>query len=496
MTRNKMQAIALVSTMCVGASIFGFSTPVHAVEIDGVNMVAQVQDKDVTVPKNLVMCGANDFVSIRLTASTSGKLCGRLRVGDTGTILENDENSDWYKIESGNIVGYALKKYCLTGDDLQKYLIENKENLSFKVTNKSFNPVGVYDSEFSAISDNLICTTVGVSKKDISIYFSKTAKADQKETQPMDVYTAESEDGITSFYDKADEDSIRHRLIPNGTELEILKQGDEWTKISYDGIKGYVKTVQVKHSVEEVPLSNIASSLEKDAEVKVYDIDDKGWATVECDDAIGYTKAKDLELTYTPTTDSTAQLVLGYKDSVDIVGWSGNYASIKNEDDTQSLIDLTNCNITVEEHDAEVVEYKATSKKSIDLSKLKDNETTKQRTKIANYALQFLGNPYVWGGTSLTNGADCSGFCQSVLKHFDISIPRVACDQAKAGKSVKPEDIRVGDLVFYANDAGYVNHVGMYIGNGEIVNASSPSTGIKISKIGYRNVVAIRNVVD
>lgn len=496
MTRNKMQAFALISALCIGSNILGSAIPAYAVEMDGVNMIAQVQDKGITVPKDLVMCGASDFVSIRLTATTNGKVCGKLRVGDTGKILENDKDSDWYKIESGEVVGYALKKYCITGDDLKEYLEKNKKDLKFEITNKSFSPVGVYDSEFSSTSDSLICSTTGVAKKKTYIYLSKEKKSSQDETQPTDVYKAQSEDGFTSFYGEADEESIRHRLIPNDTELDILEQGEEWTKISYDGLEGYVKTIQVIHSVEEIPLSNIGATLKKDKKVKVYDIDDKGWATVECKGAIGYMKAKDLKLTYTPTSDSIAQSVLGYGDSLEINDWFGNFAHIKNEDESQSCVDLTNCNISVVENDAEVVKYKTTSKKSIDLSKLKDNETTKKRTKIANYALKFVGNPYVWGGTSLTNGADCSGFCQSVLKHFDISIPRVACDQATAGKEVKPEDIRVGDLVFYADSSGYINHVGMYIGNGEIVNASSPSTGIKVSKIGYRNVVAIRNVID
>ena len=105
---------------------------------------------------------------------------------------------------------------------------------------------------------------------------------------------------------------------------------------------------------------------------------------------------------------------------------------------------------------------------------------------IAKYALQFVGNPYVSGGTSLTNGADCSGFTWAVHKHFGISIPRVSRDQANGGKSVSLSAVQAGDIIYYGN------HVGIYIGNGQIVHASSKRTGIKISNYTYRTPICVR----
>lgn len=119
--------------------------------------------------------------------------------------------------------------------------------------------------------------------------------------------------------------------------------------------------------------------------------------------------------------------------------------------------------------------------------------------QIAAYAKKFRGNPYVWGGTSLTNGADCSGFTMSVMKHFGISIPRVAEDQANGyspwggiynkGKSVIPDERHLlpGDLVFYYSPVG---HVGIYIGNGQIIHASNATTGIIISDFDYTTPVS------
>lgn len=108
--------------------------------------------------------------------------------------------------------------------------------------------------------------------------------------------------------------------------------------------------------------------------------------------------------------------------------------------------------------------------------------------EIAEFALQFVGNPYVWGGTSLTHGADCSGFVQSVYQNFGISLPRVAAAQAETGTRVSLDQLQTGDLVFYA-DGGSVYHVVLYIGNGQVVHASSAATGIKISQVNWRNAV-------
>lgn len=108
---------------------------------------------------------------------------------------------------------------------------------------------------------------------------------------------------------------------------------------------------------------------------------------------------------------------------------------------------------------------------------------------IAAYGCQFIGNPYVFGGTSLTNGTDCSGFTQSVYAHFGIRIPRDSTSQRFFGTGVDYAQAQPGDLICYAG------HVGLYIGNGQIVHASSERTGIKISNATYRTILAVRRVL-
>ena len=107
------------------------------------------------------------------------------------------------------------------------------------------------------------------------------------------------------------------------------------------------------------------------------------------------------------------------------------------------------------------------------------------RTAIVAYAKQFLGNPYVYGGTSLTEGADCSGFTMKVFEHFGISTGRSSRDQAAKGKEISIDAVQPGDLLFYAS-GDYINHVALYIGGGQIIHASTPKNGIMITTAYYR----------
>ena len=109
--------------------------------------------------------------------------------------------------------------------------------------------------------------------------------------------------------------------------------------------------------------------------------------------------------------------------------------------------------------------------------------------EIASYAQNFLGNPYVSGGTSLTDGCDCSGFTQSVYAHFGISIPRTSWEQQSAGHSVSYSDAQPGDIFCYSG------HVGIYVGNNTICHASTPETGIKLTPATYRDIVTIRRII-
>lgn len=118
-------------------------------------------------------------------------------------------------------------------------------------------------------------------------------------------------------------------------------------------------------------------------------------------------------------------------------------------------------------------------------------------SEIAGYALNFVGNPYVYGGTSLTGGTDCSGFVQSIYSHFGYNISRTSSSQSQsAGKEVSLSSLQAGDLIFYRNGSGNVSHVALYIGGGRVVHASNPRDGIKTSNVDYRTPYKARRILN
>ena len=139
--------------------------------------------------------------------------------------------------------------------------------------------------------------------------------------------------------------------------------------------------------------------------------------------------------------------------------------------------------------DAESSKKVSNTNGTFDVSSIYSANGSSLGKSVAVYACKFIGNPYVYGGTSLTNGTDCSGFVYSVYKEFGYNVPRTSFDQRSVGKEVSYSEAQPGDIICYAG------HVAIYIGNGMIVHASTPSTGIKVSNALYRDYICIRRIV-
>ena len=132
-------------------------------------------------------------------------------------------------------------------------------------------------------------------------------------------------------------------------------------------------------------------------------------------------------------------------------------------------------------------------KKAEEEAKKAEEQRLEKRQAVVDFALQFEGNPYVYGGTSLTNGADCSGFVMSVFAQFGYSLPRVAADQYNQSAKKSVEDLEPGDLIFYGSG---ISHVALYIGNGQIIHASTSASGIKISNYDYEAPVGVGTYIE
>ena len=176
---------------------------------------------------------------------------------------------------------------------------------------------------------------------------------------------------------------------------------------------------------------------------------------------------------------------------------------------TAESVDSENAEQTVEsgiavsadtgaEVSSENVDTDVSAEESVDNSETEEEAQSgpteeELRAQIVDFALQFEGNPYVYGGTSLTNGADCSGFVMSVFAQFGYSLPRVAADQYYQSVQKSVADLEPGDLVFYGSG---ISHVALYIGDGQIIHASTSASGIKISNYDYETPIGVGTYIE
>ena len=206
----------------------------------------------------------------------------------------------------------------------------------------------------------------------------------------------------------------------------------------------------------------------------------------------GETVSKEVVSTAIETKPTNKVVEQGTKKEED----SGQQTAAQQETSSASVKKGTSQNSTdnaqTSENDSSAKDSSGSSNSGSTGEEKSDSGETKSGSgqAVADYALQFVGNPYVYGGTSLTKGADCSGFTMRVYEKFGISLPHSSSSQRSYGKEVSYSDAKPGDLICYSG------HVAIYIGNGKIVHASTPSSGIKVSKATYKNILTVRRFFD
>ncbi|MDE6314394.1 MAG: C40 family peptidase [Lachnospiraceae bacterium] len=348
-------------------------------------------------------------------------------------------------------------------------------------------------------------------------------KEEQKETTELVQDTVEKEPEVKNEYDNiaiaqvsnyvnlrsepSEEGEILGKLYNNSAATIISTEGD-WYKIKSGSVDGYVKAEFVVSGAE-------AEALAKEVGHRI--------ATVN---------TETLKVRNDAGLDATVQTLIPEGESYDVVEEMDGWVKIAVDTDIEGYVSADYVNLetefvqaeSIEEEQARLAEEERVRKEAEEAARQADEAAKKKkqsseaaassessastsnasaapaeqpaapavsapaggsRASIVNYALQFVGNPYVAGGTSLTNGADCSGFVQSVFRDCGISIPRDSRSQAAGGVEVSLGAIQPGDLLFYS-DGGAINHVALYIGNGQVVHASTAKTGIKISSYNYR----------
>ena len=252
--------------------------------------------------------------------------------------------------------------------------------------------------------------------------------------------------------------------------------------------------------------SDIVGKMQRDAGCEILE-DDGEWLKIESGQVTGYVKAeyiitgeaavaKAQEVMKTIATVTTQTLNVRAEMNTDCTKLAlmpeGEELEVLNQYDGWVEVDLDG---DVGYASTDYVEISQQLPKAQTMTELKYGQgVSDARVSLVAYATQFVGNPYVWGGTSLTRGADCSGFVLSVYANYGVYLPHSSRAQAGCGTRISASEAQPGDLFFYGSGKG-INHVAIYIGNGQIVHASSPSTGIKISNAYYRSPVCVVRVL-
>lgn len=377
--------------------------------------------------ENVAISKVSNYVNVRSEANTSSAVVGKIYNNCAATILQtvNGEGGKWYQIQSGTVKGYIKAQYFITGSDAEavaRKVGTSVARVATKSTLRLREEPSLDSKTLDLLSANAEYEVIGEEGD-----FAKIAV-----DTDLVGYVFKDYIDIHVEFDKAV--SISEEAAKNAEAARLKKEAEDALKKLEEAKAAAAKETEKKQTTKAAE----APKTEAAARPKAPDENFSG--TIEANPAGAVTKAP--ETTKAPKAPETKKATKA-EEPVAPVGPGGGPGSGTGE------------------------------------------VTTATRSAIVAYAKQFLGNPYVYGGTSLTNGADCSGFTQGVFAHFGITTGRSSRDQAAKGKEISTSSVQPGDLLFYASGS-YINHVAIYIGGGQVIHSSTEKTGICISPSNYR----------
>ena len=465
---------------------------------------------------NLGIAEVSGYLNVRKTPESFGEVVGKLPKGGACEILDTSTEG-WYKISSGGVTGYVSSQYVYTGDEAKKLAAENVAERAvidadkLNVRSEPKAEADVVDQVFKnerydikSQQDGWIQVSDGYISADyvtVKYALDEAIKQDMRQTV-LSLYDNLGVSNVSNYLNVRDNpDETKGKIIaklPSNAGCDILDTSTAgWLKIRSGNITGYVKSEyiltgqQAKDKALQVAKlmaisntdgvnvrtepntnSSIYTQISNSERFLVADQQD-GWVKIEIDDQDAYLSSDYVDVKY------GLEEAIKYTPVVEVADTSNSKSNTKNSTGKSSS------------------SSKNSGKKSSandGAAGSKSGSVSSKRAQIANYAVQFVGNRYVYGGTSLTNGTDCSGFTMSVMAKFGVSLPHNSGSQAGSGKSITSSQMRPGDLVFYSGSGG-INHVALYIGNGQVCHASNAKSGIKISTWNYRTPAKIVNVL-
>ncbi len=368
----------------------------------------------------------------------------------TGTSSLADKNNDTTGLNAG--VSLALNANDIESIDVTAGLTDVMFDTS---------SVGVTDTDIGTVAQSLDASNDAAAASDKEVLTDETVSEDTEESVAKlcgyeNLGMSNISEGNLNIRKKATTDSKIVGKMTKNNACEILGTKDDWTKIKSGSVTGYVKSEYLYTGDDAI----------KVAEKAVITV-----ATVN---------TTTLRVRKKPSVDSSVVSLVGEGEDLTVEKIVDDWYKVEVDDEKGYI-----------SGDFVDISQKLPTASSIkELNQSSADAASSTGMSLVQYALQFVGNRYVWGGTSLTNGVDCSGFTMQVYAHYGISLPHHAASQPGYGRRVSASEAQPGDLFFYSSGGG-INHVAIYIGNGQVVHASNPRTGIKISNAYYRTPVCV-----
>ena len=457
-------------SFCMMIGLLAQSLYIPAMAEEAATEIAAESDTDTSLVGTLAFAQCEEYINIRESASTDSAVTAKIYNNGSATIEGQD--GDWYKIRSGNAEGYVKAEYFVTG--------EAADAVAQKA---AYNVAMVHPTDLNIRSD-------------------------------------------------ANEDSEVLATAHEKDELEVVAWDGDWMKVALGGdVYGYVNAYYVDYKTYYPTAETIEeeqarlSAEQKAAEAADYEVsddtaetlpeetceeptvddssdteevsypddsDETTWTEAPATDETVWTEAPETEASYTEAPETEApETEAPYTEAPET---EAPYTEAPAETEapyTEAPETEAPYTEAPAETEAPYTEAPETEAPYTEAPETEAPSTSGVGQQIADFAVQYVGNPYVWGGTSLTEGADCSGFVQTVFANFGLYLSRTAESQSYGGTSISLDNLQPGDLLFY-NSTGSIDHVAIYIGGGQIVHAANSRSGIIISNAYYQTPVCAR----
>lgn len=471
-------------------------------------VTALAAETDTSMTGELAFAQCEEYINIRQEPDENSEVVAKIYNDNAATIIS--KTGDWYQITSGNAFGYVKADYLVTGDEasaiaekVQYHIARIHPEELYIRSEKSEDSTAVGSvhqaDEVDAVSyDN--GAWIQIVADDGTEGYINAYYADYLTCYPVAETLEEEQDRLRNQADTSETGEGSGQGAIYGVE----KAAEYTEPVSYDsesssdtgsvadgsGNDGYTESgdsYDGGYSEENTDTSTADGSQDYSTDTS----GDESWdnSTAETDGSYSepdnsYTEpeAPETDASYSEPETSAPETDAPYTEPETSAPETDAPYTEPETSAPETDAPYTEPETSAPETEAPETEAPATEDPS---------SSSDLGQQIASYAVQFVGNPYVYGGTSLTNGADCSGFVQSVFANFGIGLSRTAASQASGGTSVSLDSLQAGDLLFYSS-SGSIDHVALYIGGGQIVHAANSASGIIISNAYYSTPVAAR----